>query len=76
MATSNAGVVYYCPAKNVPQKMCNVPAKRLRWSEASFLIFGGTLFFDFFISGIVKIHEKMTYLTYVSIVKMFHFVDF
>ena len=58
MATSNAGVVYYCPAKNVPQKMCNVPAKRLRWSEASFLIFGGTLFFDFFISCVVKIHEK------------------
>ena len=27
MATSNAGVVYDCPAKNVLQKMCNVSAK-------------------------------------------------
>ena len=48
----------------------------VRWSEASFSIFGGTLFFDFFISCVVKIHEKMTYLTFVSIVILFHFVDF
>ena len=71
-----AGLLIFSLSKLQIPSLILQTTKSLRWSEASFLNFGGTLFFDVFIPCVVKIHEKMTYLTFVSIVKMFHFGDF